>query len=210
GLHHARARLEKVKQQFPEISYADLWTLAGVVAVQEMGGPIIPWRPGRTDVDPSVGTASCPPDGRLPDAAQGSSHVRDIFYRMGFNDQEIAALIGAHALGRCHTDRSGYDGPWTPAPTYFTNDFYQRLLGEKWVERKWKGPRQFENASDKSLMMLPGDMAFRDDSDFKKYVEIYAKDEGKFFEDFSAAYVKLLELGVPFKPEAKPVEFAKL
>ena len=32
---------------------------------------------------------------------------------MGFNDQEIVALSGAHTLGRCHTDRSGFDGPWT-------------------------------------------------------------------------------------------------
>jgi cytochrome c peroxidase len=37
-------------------------------------------------------------------------HIRDIFYRMGFNDQEIVALIGAHALGRCHTEASGYWG----------------------------------------------------------------------------------------------------
>jgi catalase (peroxidase I) len=36
GLHIARERLEKVKQKFPGISYGDLWTLAGVVAVQEM------------------------------------------------------------------------------------------------------------------------------------------------------------------------------
>lgn len=44
---------------------------------------------------------------------QGSGHVRDIFYRMGFNDQEIVALLGAHTLGRCYTDRSGYEGPWS-------------------------------------------------------------------------------------------------
>ena len=43
----------------------------------------------------------CPPDGRLPDASKGPPHLRDIFYRMGFNDQEIVALSGAHALGRC-------------------------------------------------------------------------------------------------------------
>lgn len=36
GLHIAREKLEKVKKQFPGISYGDLWTLAGVVAVQEM------------------------------------------------------------------------------------------------------------------------------------------------------------------------------
>lgn len=33
------------------ISYSDLWTLAGVVAVKEMGGPDIPWKAGRTDFD---------------------------------------------------------------------------------------------------------------------------------------------------------------
>lgn len=30
---------------------------------------------------------NCPPDGRLPDASKGAQHIRDIFYRMGFNDQ---------------------------------------------------------------------------------------------------------------------------
>jgi hypothetical protein len=51
-----------------------------------MGGPVIKWRPGRSDEEDG---SKSPPDGRLPDAAQGQDHVRDIFYRMGFNDQEI-------------------------------------------------------------------------------------------------------------------------
>ena len=40
------------------MSYADLWTLAGVVAVEEMGGPTIPWKAGRTD-SPSPTTVRC-------------------------------------------------------------------------------------------------------------------------------------------------------
>jgi catalase (peroxidase I) len=36
GLAIARDRLEPIKKKFPEISYGDLWTLAGVVAVQEL------------------------------------------------------------------------------------------------------------------------------------------------------------------------------
>ncbi|RKP06392.1 heme peroxidase, partial [Thamnocephalis sphaerospora] len=35
GLNYARDHVEKVKKRFPAISYADLWSLAGVVAVQE-------------------------------------------------------------------------------------------------------------------------------------------------------------------------------
>jgi catalase (peroxidase I) len=39
--------------------------------------------------------------------AKTIQHIRDIFGRMGFNDKEAVALCGAHAVGRCHTDRSG-------------------------------------------------------------------------------------------------------
>jgi hypothetical protein len=46
----------------------------------------------------------------LPDGALGADHIREVFGRMGFSDQEIVALSGAHALGRCHSDRSGFDG----------------------------------------------------------------------------------------------------
>lgn len=47
GLGLARSLLEKIKAKHPGISYADLYTLSGVVAIQAMGGPVIPWRPGR-------------------------------------------------------------------------------------------------------------------------------------------------------------------
>jgi cytochrome c peroxidase len=47
-------------------------------------------------------------------------------------------------------------------------------------------------------MMLPTDMALVSDKSFKKYVDLYAKDEQAFFNDFSAVLVKLFELGVPF------------
>jgi cytochrome c peroxidase len=39
--------------------------------------------------------------------------------------------------------------------------------------------------------------ALLSDPDFKKWVEVYAKDEDRFFKDFSSAFSKLLELGVP-------------
>jgi len=117
---------------------------------------------------------------------------------MGFNDQQIVALLGAHTLGRCHTDASGYDGPWSNLPTTFSNDFFNLLLDTKWTKREWKGPLQYEDPS-KQLMMLPADLALVQDPQFKKYVELYAKDEKKFFEDFSSSFSTLLSLGVPSK-----------
>ncbi|KAK5127405.1 heme peroxidase [Meristemomyces frigidus] len=194
GLKAARDFLEPIHEQFPWITYSDLWTLAAACAVQEMGGPDVHWRPGRSDRDVSY----CTPDGRLPDGSKDHDHLRGIFYRMGFNDQEIVALSGAHALGRCHTDRSGFEGPWTHSPTMVTNDYYKLLIEEKWSFRKWNGPKQFQDVSTKSLMMLPTDISLTKDKTFRTYVEKYAKDQAAFFSDFSNVLTKLFELGVPF------------
>jgi cytochrome c peroxidase len=203
GLNIARDLLEPVKERNPGISYADLWTLAGVHAIEEMGGPTIGFTPGRKD-----GTAAdCTPDGRLPDADKGSKeqtiqHIRDVFYRMGFDDKEIVALLGAHALGRCHVTRSGYWGPWTRAPTTFSNEYFRLLLDEKWTIKKvhhrdvWTGPEQYEDPTGE-LMMLPSDMALVWDPAFRKHVEHYATEKGHddFFNDFAKAFQKLNELG---------------
>ncbi len=194
GLKAARDFLEPVKEHFPWITYSDLWTLASVCAIQEMQGPVIPWRPGRLDRD----VGFCTPDGRLPDGSKEQSHLRAIFGRMGFNDQEIVALSGAHSLGRCHTDRSGFEGPWTFSPTVVTNEYYKLLLNEKWNWRKWDGPRQYQDNTSKTLMMLPTDMALVKDKEFRKHVERYAADEQVFFREFSDVLMQLFELGVPF------------
>jgi cytochrome c peroxidase len=195
GLGIARGEMEKIKAEFPWISYGDLWTLGGVAAIQEMQGPKIPWRAGRIDGFEKDVT----PDGRLPDGAKAQDHLRDIFYRMGFNDRDIVALSGAHALGRCHTDRSGFEGPWTFSPTTFTNDFFTLLLNEKWVWKKWNGPKQYIDKKTGSLMMLPSDMALIQDKKFKEWVVEYSANSDLFFHDFSKAFSRLLELGVPEK-----------
>lgn len=94
-------------------------SLAGCVAIEHMGGPHIEWTGGRKDKNSE---ADCPPVGRLPDGALGKDHVLDVFVsRLGFTVQETVALIGAHTVGRCHADRSGFDGPWTETPTRFSN-----------------------------------------------------------------------------------------
>ena len=154
------------------LSRADAYTLAGVVAVAHMGGPEVPWAAGRSD---AADGSTSPPDGRLPDADKGSlggtvAHLRAIFYRMGFDDRDIVALSGAHALGRCHEEASGYWGPWTFAETTFSNEYFRLLLEETWTlktthnGRKWKGPDQFEDSSGK-LMMLPSDAEWKSTSE---------------------------------------------
>lgn len=198
GLGKARALLEPVKAKHPGMTYADLYTLAGVQAIADMGGPKISWRPGRTDLEAGPSPNQ---DGTLPDADKGSlkatvQHLRDIFHRMGFNDREIVALSGAHSLGRCHADASGYVNPWTNAETTFSNEYFRLLVEERWTLKRWNGPDQFEDPSG-NLMMLPSDMALMWDKDFRKVVDEYAKDYDVFAKDFASAFERLMELGVP-------------
>lgn len=139
-----------------------------------MGGPTIGWSSGRVDADESKVT----PDGRLPAADVGppltdpkdADHLRTIFYRMGFDDREIVALSGAHALGRCHENASGYSGPWTPTPTTFNNAYFTLLMNLKWVPKDWRGPPQYVDSASGTLMMLPTDLVLLEDKKFMKWV----------------------------------------
>merc|ERR1719456_1105544 len=191
GLDKARNLLEPIKKKHPNVSYADLWALAGGIAVEAMGGPTIPFRWGRIDA-----TESKVPDGRLPDASQGPQHVRDVFGRLGFNERDTVALIGAHAVGECHADRSGYVGPWTHDKLGFTNTFFTELLGNDWVIDKTKKKLQYTDLATRKLMMLPSDVALLYDPAYRKWVDKYAKDSDAFAADFSRAFQALLELGV--------------
>ncbi|XP_048335321.2 L-ascorbate peroxidase 3-like isoform X1 [Ziziphus jujuba] len=173
GLKIAVDLCEEVKAKHPKITYADLYQLAGIVAVEVTGGPSIDFVPGRKDSDAS------PDEGRLPDAEQGPSHLRNVFYRMGLSDRDIVALSGGHTLGRAHKDRSGFDGPWTKEPLKFDNSYFKELL---------KGET-------KGLLKLPTDKALIEDPKFRIYVEQYAKDEDVFFTDYAASHKKLSELG---------------
>ncbi|XP_010691257.2 L-ascorbate peroxidase, cytosolic [Beta vulgaris subsp. vulgaris] len=174
GLDIAVRLLEPIKEQFPELSYGDFYQLAGVVAVEVTGGPEVPFHPGRED------KPEPPQEGRLPNATKGSDHLRDVFIKqMGLNDQDIVALSGGHTLGRCHKDRSGFEGPWTSNPLVFDNSYFTELLtGEK-----------------EGLLQLPSDKALLSDPVFRPLVEKYAADEDAFYADYAEAHLKLSELG---------------
>ena len=193
GLEHARNFLEPVKKQFPWITYGDLWCLAGVESIKAMGGPDIPIKFGRLD---HTDDSNVPPNGRLPDGAKGTNHLRDVFYRMGFNDQEIVALSGAHNLGRCHADRSGFEGPWVNNNLQFTNTYFKLLIHEEWkLKTNSQGIQQYRDEDDE-LMMLPSDYALIKDPAMLPWVEKYAEDKELFFDHFSKAFAKLIELGI--------------
>lgn len=200
GLQNGRRFLEPIKQQFPWITYADLYTLAGVVAVEEMGGPKIEWHPGRIDYTDAT---NVPPHGRLPNGAKGAGHVRDIFDRLSFTDQETVALIGAHTVGRMHANISGFDGPWVSRPTSFDNWFYVTLMSNNWTWEKSPGGKMQWYNTNRTLAMLNTDMALRKDPKYRVWTEKYAANKTLFFEHFAKAMTKLYELGVRRGPSGR-------
>eukprot|EP00879_Flechtneria_rotunda_P027551 GHRR01029519.1.p1 GENE.GHRR01029519.1~~GHRR01029519.1.p1 ORF type:complete len:283 (+),score=64.56 GHRR01029519.1:131-979(+) len=172
GLQGALDLIEPIKQKHPAVSYADLYQMASALGVELAGGPKLEMRYGRVDVnDP----AECAPEGNLPAAGHpfpdGSSgpgeHLRRIFYRMGFNDQEIVALSGAHTLGRSRPERSG----WGKAETKYTKDGPGKPGGQSWTV-DWL---TFNNAyfkdvkarRDGDLLVLPTDAIIFEDDGFK-------------------------------------------
>lgn len=201
GLFKAIELLDPVKEKYPNISYADLFQLASATAIEEAGGPKIPLRYGRRDIE---GEHQCVKEGNLPDADPAmetpAEHLRKVFYRMGLNDQDIVALSGAHTLGRVRPDRSGFgkqetkytkDGPgapggssWTPEWLKFDNSYFKEIKEKR----------------DAELVVLPTDAALFEDAGFKPYAEKYAADEKAFFNDYAISHAKLSELGADFDP----------
>lgn len=92
------------------LSFADAVALAGATAVEASGGPHIPLRLGRKDVnqaDPEFlrypiqkATRRSFVEKTLPSAGLDSDGLRIYFSRLGFTEMEFVALSGAHGLGR--------------------------------------------------------------------------------------------------------------
>lgn len=176
-----------------KISNADLWTLAANVATEAMGGPAIPTRFGRVDATSSSSSVESQA-GRLPDGDKGIDHLRSIFHPKGFTDRDIVALSGAHTVGMCHANRSGFDGAWTEAPLKFDNSYFTEMLAKEYAdETTAQGCPQKKHAKTGTIMLI-SDLALLD-APFREHVELYAKDQGAFFKDYVAAWVKLQENG---------------
>lgn len=143
---------------------------------------------GRVDAS---GPEDCAPTGMLPGAHDTANRMRTIFYRMGFEDAEIVALMGAHTTGLCHPHFSGFNGPWTPDTLSFDNAYFKLLLEKLWA----RNDGIFRNSDEDGTLMLVPDMQLATDAQFYKWAKAFAEDEDLFFSQFSAAFQKLGELG---------------
>ncbi|KAJ3267996.1 heme peroxidase [Terramyces sp. JEL0728] len=206
GLARAVTSLAPIQEKWQgKISKADLWSFAASVYISNNFGPEIKWRPGRADHLVISGNASLA--NRLPDAAMNASQIKNIFYTMGFNDEEIVALQGAHTLGFASPWNSQYGGAWTLDNFSFDNDLFKRIVNivesnvmNYTLDPGFIGPYnitvkpQFIGNDD--TFMLPSDVLLITDPTWAPYSRKFATDKKYFYKKFAQAFEKLNELGV--------------
>lgn len=231
GLTKAVNYLKPFKAKFPGVSWADLIQMASACAIEATGGPVIPMKYGR--VDAADGSACPAPTSRgtadnagLPDALppfgcgakDAASHLRNIFYRMGFDDEAIVALSGAHTIGRAFKERSGtvensygdkgaskYTG--SGCPVRHDGKAGVGMSGGKSWTPNWL---TFDNSyfqylkrgADAELSWFPTDAALHEDPKFKVFFDRFAESKEAFFEAYARAHKRLSELGSKFEPAA--------
>jgi hypothetical protein len=211
-VREALEKLQRVKGEFPCITYADLYTLAGSVAVELAGGPPVAWSPGRVDAD-GPGPAFPSYSSRLPDGMFNGGALAYFMNQWGFSPREAVAVIGGgHSIGGAEPDASGWKMVFNPSGDDWpkpANQYFDLLMNRTWVEAETEGtglpyyklaPGQ-DNADDKvegkGVGRLPSDMALRVMKLYAPVAAQYAADEAAFLNDFSLAYEKLLALGAP-------------
>jgi L-ascorbate peroxidase len=160
--------LNDVKGRFPEISWADLVAIGGAAAVAKCGGPVIEVGIGRIDATEPA------PEHRLPTSDEGAARLKAHFGGMGLGPRDLVALSGGHTLGKAN------GRPFTRDYLHFSNDYFVSLLGQD---------------DDPEIGLLPSDRALLDDPELRPYVELYARDEAAFVQDFAEAFRRMTLLG---------------
>eukprot|EP00438_Fugacium_kawagutii_P018888 Skav221134 [mRNA] locus=scaffold233:639835:655188:- [translate_table: standard] len=214
---NAGRRCGKCSQAHGRISWADLIQMASATAIEMAGGPVIKMKYGRvstTSPEQCAGPTSREgfkgnaglPDGAPPFGCgastpeeRGIAHLRNVFgKKMGFTDQEIVALSGAHTIGYYSEYKAAMQDEelmWLPTDECLHTD----AEFKKYFDKYAKDQTAME---DKDLMWLPTDECLHKDPEFKKYFYKYAGDKAAFFEDYALAHKKLSELGAKFDPPA--------
>ena len=171
GLEIVVSLLAPIKAHFEDVSWADLFIVAGSVAVKTLGGPDIPVTLGRLDVD------AMPMPGVMDLEGFDIKKLKERFLRMGLTCREMVALSGAHTVG--HNRGSPFTYDWYK----FNNAYFRNLL----------------QGGELTDHMLATDKSLAHDPECFEWVKKYALDEGAFFADFSAAYQKMSKLGTNVK-----------
>jgi hypothetical protein len=166
------------------LNAADTIQLAGAVAVKKCGGPLVPFRVGRVNVEGSAQNNV----GRLPSPFISVNELRTVFQNMGLDDVDMFALTtGSHTMG-------GADVANTPdlqifkqnpglkqvffddTPGIFDNNIFVKL---------------YKNPND---CVLPIDCYLWADPSLRSLGERWARDQSSFFAQYTTSFQKMAQM----------------
>ncbi|KAG8637970.1 peroxidase 63 [Manihot esculenta] len=185
------------------VSCADILAVATRDLVTMVGGPYYNVLLGRKDYRTSKSSYV---DGNLPKPTMSMSQIINIFASKGFSIQEMVALSGAHTIGFSHCNEF---------TSYIYNDTHYNPRFAQGLQRACADyhknpalsvfndimtPNKFDNMYfqnlPRGLGLLESDHGLYNDPRARPFVEMYAKDQNKFFQDFARAMQKLSVYGV--------------
>jgi len=143
GLMRTIKALEPIHKEF-DISWSDLFVFAGVVAVKTLGGPTIPFKFGRVDLEEKEAEdlmnfyknkyANSGHHWKLmvlPKPNHPELLVKFYKEKFGFGIRDIVTFNGAHTVGGT-TFPDKVKRTWTSTPQKFSNNYYVGLFNLNW------------------------------------------------------------------------------
>lgn len=187
------------------VSCADILATAARELITIEGGPFYPVKLGRKDGFVSKADQV---EGNLPRPTMPLSQIIALFGSKKFSVQEMVALVGSHTIGFSHckqfsnrifnfSKKSQVDPAYNPKYAEglrklcanYTKDPSMSAFNDVMT------PMTFDNMYYKNLQrgmgLLASDQALAVDERTKPYVDLYAANQTKFFEDFAHVMEKL-------------------
>ncbi|CAJ1976627.1 unnamed protein product [Sphenostylis stenocarpa] len=192
------------------VSCSDIVAQATRDLVKMVGGPFYPVRLGRKD---SLDSDASKVTESLPTPNMTMDQIIEKFTKKGFTVREMVALTGAHTIGFTHCkefiDRiynfsatSDADPTMNPKLVEGLRSVCHNYTSDPSMAafNDVRSPGKFDNAYFQNVMnglgLLASDSILAVDPRTKPLVELYAKDQQAFFNDFGNAMVKLSVFGI--------------
>ncbi|KAB2075637.1 hypothetical protein ES319_A07G236400v1 [Gossypium barbadense] len=185
------------------VSCSDILAVATRDLVTMLGGPYYNVYLGRKDSRVSSASSL---EGKLPKPTMSMSQLINLFSSSGFTVQEMVALSGAHTIGFSHckefSSNISNDTHYNPrfaqalkqACSGFPNNPTLSVFNDIMTPNKFDN-LYYQNLP-KGLGLLESDHGLYGDPRTKPFVELYARDQNKFFQDFAKAMQKLSVYGI--------------
>ncbi|CAM9577557.1 unnamed protein product [Ectocarpus fasciculatus] len=193
GLSTVLDLLQPVKDEYPDISFADLIVLAGHVSLKEGGSvPNLSYCKGRVDAEEDD------PNHYLLDVLEPTREydgvivgVRDRMKIAGLSVAQMVALAGRPRSSHI-MNALGYSGSYTDDDAVLSNTLYTLMLTETWEEVDGMDGTEYQAADKSGVYVLATDLALVWDPEFKAQSILYAQDNDYFLEQFGSAWTALM------------------